>query len=235
MTDVVPGMEGSLSPVQQAPQAPMYSQAEVEQMKREASDHAFKAGFSKASNAAQQNLNGSAQAVGQPPVANMSDLQRMLNEEIDRREKSRADQIKADQLKQHQDQQEAYAKQVLQSIHSKAQQAKQEIPDFDAVTSEVDFGQIPEVLAYADTVDNGGHVLYDLAKNPYKIGQLRGLPPALAIKEVQRLSQSLKQNDAAKNVQLPNEPIGTLKSSSNGVDSGKMTVADYMKNPRYRG
>lgn len=222
----------AIQETQPAPQ-PMLPQSEVNRIVKQEKEAALKKGYDRAmaelqAQQAQQQPAMQAQPVNQmnqpPSGQNVQDWRQMMAEELDRREQqARAERERAEQ--------EAYTKQVLNSIHQKALQAKQDIPDFDEVTSQVDFGQLPDILGLADTVDNGGHVLYELAKNPSKIGSLRGLSssPALQVREIKRLSDSLKQNVQAQNTRLPGEPLSNLQPSKAGVSSGEPSLRDLKR------
>ena len=230
-TQVLNEQEAAIPQAAPAQQQPMLPQSEVNRIVKQEKEAALKKGYDRAmaelqaqqqsQPAAQQPMN----QMNQPPSGqNVQDWRQMMSEELDRREQqARAERERAEQ--------EAYTKQVLNSIHNKALQAKQEIPDFDEVTSQVDFGQLPDILGLADTVDNGGHVLYELAKNPSKIGALRGLSgsPALQVREIKRLSDSLKQNVQAQNTRLPGEPLSNLQPSKAGVSSGEPSLKDLKR------
>jgi hypothetical protein len=151
-------------------------------------------------------------------------------------------QMIADELSKHQQvlndnatraQQEAEGRRILNELAMKVNDAKGRYDDFDDITSKVDFSKIPEVLHYSNLADNAGDVLYDLAKNPGKIGTLRALTPELAALEVKRLSDSIKANQQASNRQVPPEPMGQVKPSSVGMDSGVKTLRDYKR--QFRG
>lgn len=128
-------------------------------------------------------------------------------------------------------QQEAEGKRIMQEIHGKVTEAAQRIPDFEDVTSKVDWREIPEVLHYANQSGVAtGDVLYDLAKNPSKIATLRSLPPGLALNEIRKLSNSIQTNMAATQTNAPPEPLGQTKPSNVGVgNDGKLTVRDYKR------
>lgn len=133
---------------------------------------------------------------------------------------------------QQQAMQNAEAQRQLTQLKGKVDDAQKRYPDFDEVTSQVDFSHpdVQRVLHYANTVDNAGDVLYDLAKNPSKIATLLALPPQLATQEVRKLSGSIVQNQQALASPKPNEPLSQTRPSNVGVDTGApKTVADYKK------
>jgi hypothetical protein len=50
---------------------------------------------------------------------------------------------------------------------------------------------------------------------------------------VQRLSQSIKDNESAGKMRHPNEPLSQMRPSNTGTDNGAMSVKDYRS--KYRG
>jgi len=83
----------------------------------------------------------------------------------------------------------------------------------------------------AAQMENTPEIMYELANNPSKLLEIDGLAktsPKLATKQLERLSKSIANNLEAKtnNVSAP-PPLSKLKSSSVGMDSGKMTLKDF--------
>lgn len=145
------------------------------------------------------------------------------------------------QKKQSEEQQMAYAQQeaqrILSELQAKTESAKSKYSDFDNKLSSVGyFENVPELLHYVNSVDNAGDVMYDLASNPTKIVQVAALGhmnPELAMREIKKLSDSIKGNETGKQTQFSPEPTSQLKSSNVGMDSGAKTIADFKQ--RYRG
>lgn len=128
------------------------------------------------------------------------------------------------------------AEKVANEFLSKLKTGKDKYSDFDNVVGDVDFQYIPHIVQLANSVDNTHDVMYELAKQPTKLAnlqQLMAISEPLARKEMQRLSQSIKDNEAAAGIKLPNEPLSQLRPSNVGTDNGAMTVGDYRK--KYRG
>lgn len=138
---------------------------------------------------------------------------------------------------------EAYTQQgmqVLNQLNSKFEDAKQRLPDFDNVVKMQDFVNAPEVLHYANTVDNAGDVMYDLAKNPSKLANLTTLHRSgltnYAAQAIKEMSDSIKQNQTALQQPKTPEPLNQIKPSNIGLDNGSAkSVADLRMNPKYRG
>lgn len=132
--------------------------------------------------------------------------------------------------------QEELAQRTVQNFRNKVDAGRSKYEDFDKVTGDIDIVAFPNVVQLlADYIDNSGDVLYALGKDLTKMELLESMAsrsPKSAITQVQRLAESLKQNDAAKNVKFPNEPLSQLRPSNTGMDNGAMSVADYRK--KYR-
>lgn len=198
----------------------VFAEDEVNRIRQETAKKSFQTGYEKARNELQAQAPVETQT--EQPANNYQQAQidpRVFQEMMDKEMQRRSELDKQRQI-------EEQGRQILNSIGNKAQTAAKEIPDYDDVTGKVNWGQIPQVLGYADHVDNGGHVLYHLAKNPSHIGSILSLPPDLAVSEIRRLSDSLKINQAAKNYDMPPEPLGRIPTSTAGVSSNKLSRAE---------
>lgn len=132
-----------------------------------------------------------------------------------------------------QEQQRREGERVLNELRAKEAEAKTRIPDYDQKISPLKLETMPEVLWYANTVDNSADVLYDLANNPAKIGALRALPPHLAALEMKRLSDSIKTNQDSSASKMPPDPLSQIKPGNQGNDKQVKTASDYRT--KYRG
>jgi hypothetical protein len=138
--------------------------------------------------------------------------------------------------------QEQDAQRIASEFFTKLEAGKSTLQDFDKVMGEVDLRSIPYHVQLANMVDNTAEVMYELAKNPSKIGQLQSLididvragrTPKLALTEMKRLSQSLKDNAQGAKFKSPNDPLSQLPSSNAGTGSqGALSVGDYKR--KYR-
>lgn len=126
---------------------------------------------------------------------------------------------------------EQQARSFAQSFYSKLAAGKEKYDDFDSVMSNVKFDKMPDIAQLAHSVDNTDDVMYDLIKNPTKIGNLRSLiniDPDLAYREITRLSQSIKENAQAQNYKSPNAPLSQVRPSNTGAEKlGANSVRDY--------
>lgn len=126
---------------------------------------------------------------------------------------------------------------ILNELKTKVQVAASKHEDYDKVTGQHDWSQMPEVLHLANTVDNAGDVLYDLSKNESKLATIRGLPPVSAALAIKKLSDSIKLNEQAEKdaKNPPPEPGSQFRPSNFGGDKKPTTAADYAAKYRGRG
>lgn len=155
-------------------------------------------------------------------------------------EQTIADKIKAFEENSRREAATQYGHKVLTELGAKINQDKQSIPDFDNVVNLASFQNAPEILHLVNMVDNSGHVLYDLKKNPQNLvtiaSAVRNGFPDDAMTLVRQLSDSIKANQNAINQPKSPEPLSQIKPSNIGLDNGSgKTVAELRKNPKYRG
>lgn len=128
--------------------------------------------------------------------------------------------------------QEEEAQKFVQKYSSKMSQGKELFDDFEDVMGDFVPQAFPQLVYLATNEENTPAIMYELAKNPQKLAAMHTLSmthPALAEKEMKRLASSISQNSEAmqKNVSVE-PPLSRLKSSqNNGVDMGKMSIADF--------
>ncbi len=130
----------------------------------------------------------------------------------------------------------ANAQRTVQNFWSKIAPGREKYPDFDKVVGDINYKAFPNVVhLLGDFVENSHDVLYELGKDRIKMANLESLAymsPQDAIIQAQRLSQSIKDNEAAGKVKLPNEPLSQMRPSNTGTDNGVMGVKDYRQ--KYR-
>ncbi len=123
------------------------------------------------------------------------------------------------------------ARGIVQTFWNKISPGREKYQDFDKVTSDIEFSQFPNVVQLlAQHSENAHDLLYAFGNDRIKMAQLEYLAsksPRDAIVQVQRLSQSIKDNEAASKIKTPNEPLSKLRPSNLGTDNGVMTVKDY--------
>ena len=111
--------------------------------------------------------------------------------------------------------------------------ARTRYPDYDDTVKTLGLDKIPQLLWLAHEVPNSADVLYDLGKNPDKVGSILSQPPHLAVGAMQRLSQSIQANQKAATTEIPNEPGSQIKPSNAGSDKLPSGGAGYRA--KYRG
>ena len=136
-----------------------------------------------------------------------------------------------DEARRHHEELEKEVNQVAEQYFGKMAQGKGLYEDFEAMTAEFNPAEFPQLVFLANQSDNTPAIIYELSKNPAKLATLATLvkeSPNMARRELEKLSQSIKMNDEAKNnVQEAQNPLNRLKSSPVGADNGTKTVRDY--------
>lgn len=140
------------------------------------------------------------------------------------------DRVRQDALEKHQ---EEMAQRVVQNFYQKTQSGKEKFQDFDTVTGDIPLQHFPKVVELlADHVENADEVYYELGKDLLKMSGIENLAresmPA-AVKEMKRFAKSLKDNEDARRIRQPNEPLSQMRPSNTGTDVGAMSVSDYRK------
>lgn len=178
--------------------------------------------------------------VRQPQIAPQQPYQPHINQSEDRikalvaeESQKHLENARLEALRQHQD---AQAQKTVQNFWNKVLPGREKYQDFDTVAGDIDYRAFPNVVQLlGDYVENSSDVLYELGKNRSNMFLLESLAdrsPHDAIKEVQRMSQAIKDNEAAKKAQLPKEPLSQMRPTTGGTDDGALSVSDYRK--KYR-
>ena len=147
-------------------------------------------------------------------------------------------------LQKHRDEverktQEDELKTIADQYYLKMGKGSQLFEDFNEVMGDFEPDKFPNAVMLAAQMENTPEIMYELANNPSKLLEIDGLAktsPKLATKQLERLSKSIANNLEAKtnNVSAP-PPLSKLKSSSVGMDSGKMTLKDFKNSPWLKG
>jgi hypothetical protein len=124
-----------------------------------------------------------------------------------------------------------YAQRTVQQFFNKVSTGREKYQDFDQITGDVALARFPNVVQLlADHVDNAQDVFYELGKDRTKLAvleQLADMSPTDAVVQVGRISQAMKDNEAASKARIPNQPLDQLRPSNTGTDNGVMSVKDY--------
>lgn len=173
-----------------------------------------------------------AQSVGGMTQMTPDQIQRMIDEQMQKR--------LMDQ------QQEMAVRQFTQQYEQKVLSGKGKYDDYDDVIGQLNLPELAKTngafIFMTGGLDNTPDALYEMGKHPQKLATILQLTqnPAthhMARQELQKLSDSIKQNQVA--VQQHNnsasEPLSQIKSSTTGTDNGSMSVRDWRNHPGLRG
>ena len=84
-----------------------------------------------------------------------------------------------------------------------------------------------------NSVDNARDVIREFGKFPEKLTTILNTANLFGLDAgkdaIRRVSESIKKNQAAAEVELPKAPISQVSPSNTSVDNGQMTAADYRK------
>lgn len=126
-----------------------------------------------------------------------------------------------------------YAKRIVQNFWDKTTPGKEKYQDFDSVTGDIEFAKFPNVVQIlGEHLDNADDVLYEMGKDRGKLALLESLAersPKDAIKQAQRLAQSIKDNNEASKSREAREPLSQMRPSNTGTDNSVMGVSDYRR------
>jgi hypothetical protein len=184
----------------------------------------------KRQNAPQQSAPNYQQPTNSQRALSEDDVERLTTEELGRQ---REEWERQSLEKKHADE----AQRIVGAYKDKIAAGRDKYQDFEAVTSNVDMRYYPNVVQLlAEHVDNSADILYDLAKNRTKLGNLEfmcGHNPQDAIYEIKRLAESIKQNESSSQIRSSNSPLSQQRPSNTGTDSGALSMTDLKR--KYRG
>ncbi len=192
-------------------------QSVVDNVVKQAKHQAFEQGKKAAQETlAQQQANS---AVFTPPTSNNQSATPLTAEQVQ------------NMIMNHTAQQasEIQAQQIAQQFLGKLSLAKDKYPDFEETIANLEVHKFPEVVQLANGFDNTADIMYELGKNPSKaviLKQLAQLNPKMGALEIQRISDSIKQNQTAKQGPSVHPPLSQLAPSVTRTDNGPMTVSE---------
>lgn len=130
------------------------------------------------------------------------------------------------------------AQRIVKSFWDKVEAGKEKYEDFEKITGNIELARFPNVVQLlAEHIDNSHDVLYELGKNRLKMSQLEQLSnmsPRDAVIEVQRLAESIKNNESTSNYKSPREPLSQQRPANAGTGySGGLSMSDLKR--KYRG
>jgi hypothetical protein len=217
---------------QQSAEEKKFSQAEVgslvnrkvreaERAAYEKAQRDFQAAQQKTVQQSQTNNLQAQQQQGQQQQLTQADIERIADQKFN---------AKRDEL---------VAMQTAYEFDNKMQAGKNKYQDFDEVVGDLNYSTMLPIVQWANAMDNTADIMYDIAKNPAKLSNVMNLANAgqqqLAYKELQKLSQSIKANEAAAKVPKPNAPLSQLQASHVSPDNGESDVSGLRKQSWLRG
>lgn len=175
-------------------------------------------------------LNGNTQSQDQNQNNNRSGLSESDYRRIAAEEAQRFSDRYAQEAQKKSDAERAES--IVRSFIEKVTPAKSKYQDFDTVTADLMLQRFPNCVGLLAThVDNTGDILYELAKDRAKLVDLerdcREGFSDVAIQKLKKLSQSIKDNEIAVKVRVPNAPLSQLRATNAGADTASMSVSDY--------
>lgn len=172
----------------------------------------------------QQQVPSQPSSIGGMQQLSQSDIEKLIAE--------RTPQVLQEHIQNHV--QQLQNKQLVDSFVSKMQAAEQKYPGLEKQLSELDYESMTPLIKMANNMDNTGDIMKELIDNPSKMGNILTLlytQPKIAERAMSELSNSIKQNEAAKAEDAQaRDPMSQLRpSSSAGMESGAMSVNDFRK------
>lgn len=137
-----------------------------------------------------------------------------------------------------QQQQNAQQQQIQNAAYqfqNKLNAGKAKYADFDEVIADMNLPELPKIWLTANQFDDPKDIMYALGKDPEMLAKLRNLEhsPALLKKQMQKIADSIKQNEEAEAAKKANPPLSRQKPPTVGVDSGRdkseYSVQDWKK------
>lgn len=209
----------------QAPAQPAYKTLPVDQINsitRDAHHRGYLKGKEEAASAHQPTQQPVQQAHASQIGMSPEEIRKMVAEESAR------------QIQNTQAQYSAQA--VLSQFQQKMGAGAAKYQDFNAKMGQLNFGNMADIVQMTAGMENTADIMYDLASNPYKIAQLQQLAqtqPSLAYSEMQKLSNSIRTNQAPA-VPVGNPPLSQIASSPIGTSGDSIPDIEYFKT-KYRG
>ena len=132
------------------------------------------------------------------------------------------------------------AQRISDSLITKLSAAKSEgkHTDFDETIAKLKLHEDAYIAAWANDLPNTADVLYEMGKSPSRyaavINLVRSGKAELAVDEMRTLSNSIIQNNKAKEQKFPSDPLGQIKPTASGADNGSLSVSEIRKQSHMR-
>lgn len=159
------------------------------------------------------------------------DVRRIQDEHLNKRLGDLQQQAQQEVLNQE-------ATRISNSFTNKFESAKRKYDDFETEVGKNaadEFGKFTNVVRLiSDHVsENSEDVIYELGKSGSKLASLEicaSQDPQKALKDINKLIKSIKQNEEAKNLRVPNQPLSQNRPSTHTVGSIPTTQYDWEAN-----
>lgn len=124
---------------------------------------------------------------------------------------------------------------VADTYFSKLKGGAQRHDDFEEIIADFDHAEFPQLVHAVHGFDNVADMMYELANDPRKLEKINGwlrTMPERGLKELKKLSDSIRENDAAFEEYEPTaEPLSETKpsnvSASGGLSKLEMAKKKY--------
>lgn len=124
-------------------------------------------------------------------------------------------------------------KKDVDNFLSKIDASKDRYPDLKDKIAELGLPTVASVVSIVNSFDNTADIMNDLAENPLKLIQIQALykaNPTLALKEMNKMSESIKKNQNALSMDSVDKPLRRITPSNSGMDNGSSTISNLRKN-----
>jgi len=174
------------------------------------------------------------------------DKESIINETIKRFQDNSAEELRKKQAQEEREKQIEYFKNSVGKVSSRLESIKEANPEIEKDLSEFsessnDDEQMKNLkgscLILASAHENSAEVLHAIAKDPAKQGQIAmalRTSPQLAMKYVQKISESLMANENAINAPKAKKPLDTIKGSSVSGNGDPTSIAYHKARKGYR-
>ena len=173
--------------------------------------------------------NNIAKDTAPPPVQNLGGIPQISPEQLQQHIMQAAQRMSVQMT----------ADKMAQDFESKINAEIQADPDFGDAYDALKIAQHPELVIWMNGMDNSAKVVKDLANNPSKYAHILMLAksgmPELAQKELNKLHESIKVNQAALAQPKAKEPLDQLTPTNIGTGNGEKSVSDFQKESWLRG
>lgn len=128
---------------------------------------------------------------------------------------------------------------TLSSFAQQMSAGKGRYSDFDETVGMLgNLQNLPHIVDMATGTGMAADVMYELGRNPGKVGNLTTLAylnPDLAKVEMRKLADSIKANQEASESPSAKEPLSQVRPSTAGTDNGSNAIRDLRRKPWLRG